>query len=120
MKATVGSISATLSGPTWKEMALGEEHKLVSWKQQMEYEIEPKATDACINDQFTGCSLVRKLWVILKTANPVSTDQLKHLKWVIELHVLKSSLTFFLILYEGLTVSHQVTDFPIQHSSNIS
>ena len=39
MKATVGTISATLSGPTWEEMALGEEHKLVSWKQQMEYEI---------------------------------------------------------------------------------
>ena len=74
MKATVGSISATLLSPPCEEMASGEERKLVSWKQQMEYEIEPKATDACINDQFTVWSLRRKLWVILKTADPVSTD----------------------------------------------
>lgn len=72
MKATVVLNSATLSGPQWEEMALGEERKLFSWKQQME--IERKATDACINDQFTVCCLIRKLWVILNTADPVSTD----------------------------------------------
>ena len=84
METTVRSISDTLSSPPWEEMALGEERKLVSWKQQMEYEIEPKATDAWKNDQFTVWSLIRKLWVILKTADPVS-------------------------LYKGFEISHRAT-----------